>query len=77
MIKWQSFLKAHKTLIAKIDVKKMKIGFGVEQCLHALSECQEDVTEITKNYTKAVSGDFLFRDFFVLAKIDFMGYVTF
>ena len=42
----------------KIDVKKMKIGFWVEQCLHALFECQEDVNEITKNYTKAVSGEF-------------------
>ena len=30
----------------------------VEQCLHALFECQEDVDEITKNHTEAVSGDF-------------------
>ena len=36
--------KAHKTL--KIyDVKKMKIGFWVEQCVYALFECQEDVNE--------------------------------
>ena len=42
----------------KNDVKKMKIGFGVEQCLHALFECQECVNEITKNHTKAVSGEF-------------------
>ena len=38
------------------DVKKMKIGFWVEQCLHALIEFQEDVNEMTKNHTKAVSG---------------------
>ena len=36
----------------------MKIGFWVKQCLHALFECQEDVNEITKNHTKAVSGEF-------------------
>ena len=36
----------------------MKIGFWVEQCLHALFECQEDVNDITKNHTKAVSGEF-------------------
>ena len=36
----------------------MKIGFGVEQSMHALFECQEDVTEISKNHTKAVSGEF-------------------
>ena len=35
----------------------MKIGFWVEQCLHALFECQEDVNEITKNRTEAVSGE--------------------
>ena len=40
----------------RIDVKKMKIGFWVEQCLHALFECQEAVNEITKNHTKAGSG---------------------
>ena len=52
-------LKAHKTLkTKKNDVKKIKIGFWVEQCLHALFECQEDVNEITKNHTKAVSGEF-------------------
>ena len=43
--------KAHKTL-KKYDVKKMKIGFLVEQCVYALFECQEDV-----NHTKAVSGE--------------------
>ena len=36
----------------------MEIGFWVEQCLHALFECQEDNNEITKNHTKAVSGEF-------------------
>ena len=36
----------------------MKIGFWVEQCWHALFECQEDVNEISKNHTKAVSGEF-------------------
>ena len=35
----------------------MKIVFWVETCLHALIECQEDVNEITKNHTKAVSSD--------------------
>ena len=39
------------------DVKKMKIGFWVEKCFHVLFECQEDVNEITKNHTKAVSGE--------------------
>ena len=59
LTKWQCFLKTHKTLkTKKIDVKKMKIGFWVEQCLHALFQCQEDVNEITKNHTKAVSGEF-------------------
>ena len=48
--------KAHKTL-KKCDVKKMKIGFWVEQWVYALFECQEDVNEKTKNHTKAVSGD--------------------
>ena len=33
----------------------MKVDFWVEQCLHALFECQEDVNEITKNHVKAVS----------------------
>ena len=37
---------------------KMKIGFWVEQCMRALFECQEDVNEITKTHTKAVSGEF-------------------
>ena len=36
----------------------MKIGFLVEQCMHCLFECSEDVNEITKNHTKAVSGEF-------------------
>ena len=36
----------------------MEIGFGIEQCMHALFECPEDVNEITKNPTKAVSGEF-------------------
>ena len=36
----------------------MKIGFWVEQCMHALFECTEDVNEITKYHTKSVSGVF-------------------
>ena len=36
----------------------MKIGLGVKQCMYALFECQEDVNEITKNHTKAVTGEF-------------------
>ena len=36
----------------------MKIGFWVEQCMHTLFECPGDVSEITKNQTKAVSGEF-------------------
>ena len=54
----------------------MKIGFWVVQCLHASFECREDVNEITKNLTKVVSGEFCVI-FFVLAKIDIRGYVTF
>ena len=42
----------------KDDVMKMKIGFWIEQCTHALFECPEDVNIITKNHTKAVSGEF-------------------
>ena len=42
----------------KNDVKKIKICFWVEQCLHALFEYQEDVNEITKNHTKVVSPEF-------------------
>ena len=37
----------------------MILGFLVEQCLHAFFECQEDVNEITKNHTKAVSDEFI------------------
>ena len=36
----------------------MNIGFWVEQYTHALFESQDDVNEITKNHTKAVSGEF-------------------
>ena len=36
----------------------MKIGFWVEQCMYVLFECPEDVNEITKNPTKAVSDEF-------------------
>ena len=36
----------------------MKLGFWVEQCMHAFFECPEDVNEITKNQTKVVSGEF-------------------
>ena len=60
----------------KIDVKKIKICFWVEQWMHALFECLENVNEITKNHTKAVVWCIL-RDFFVLAKNDFRGNVTF
>ena len=49
----------------KIDAKKMKIGFWVEQCMHALFECPEDVKEITKNHTKAVSGEFCMISLFL------------
>ena len=39
-------------------MKKVKIGFWVEQCLHALFECQEDVNKIKKkNHTNAVSAE--------------------
>ena len=36
----------------------MKIGFWVEQFMHALFECPEDVNGITNNHTIAVSGEF-------------------
>ena len=36
----------------------MIIGFWVEQCTHVLIQCPEYANEITKNYTKAVSGEF-------------------
>ena len=49
----------------QIDVQKMKIGFWVEQRLHALFECQEDVNEITNNHTKAVSGELCFVSMFL------------
>ena len=64
-----------KRRLRKIDAKKMKIGFWVEQCMHALFKCLEDVNEITKNHIKVVSGEL--QDFFVLAKNDFRGYVKF
>ena len=32
--------------------------FWVEQCMHALFECPEDVDEITKNHTIVVSGEY-------------------
>ena len=35
----------------------MKKGIWVEQCMRTLFECPEDVNEITKNHTKAVSGE--------------------
>ena len=54
----------------------MKIGFWVEQCLHALFEYQEDVNEKTKNHHKVVSGEFC-EPFYDLAKTDLRGYVTF
>ena len=77
LIKWQCFLKLIKRRKRKKnDVKKMKIGLWVKQCLDALFECQEHVNEITKNHTKAVSGEFCVISV-VLRKIDFRGYVTF
>ena len=54
----------------------MKIGFWVEQCVYALFGRPDDVNKITKNHTKAVSGEFC-ELFFVPEKIDFRGYVTF
>ena len=36
----------------------MKICFWVEQWMHGLFECPEDVNKITKNHTKAVFGEF-------------------
>ena len=36
----------------------MKIVFWVEQCMHILFECSEDVNEITKTHTKAVFVNF-------------------
>ena len=44
--------------------------------MHALFEYPEDVNELTKNHTKAGLWCIL-RDFFVFAKNDFRGYVTF
>ena len=41
----------------KIDVNKMKRGFSIKQCMYALLECPQDVNEITKKHTEAVSGD--------------------
>ena len=35
----------------------MKIGFWVQQFMHALFECPDDINEITKNHTKAASGE--------------------
>ena len=43
----------------------MKIGFCVDQCMHDLFECPEDVNEITKNHTKAVSGEFCLISLFL------------
>ena len=41
-----------------MDVKKINIGFRVEQCMHGLFECPEGGNESTKTHTKAVSGEF-------------------
>ena len=43
----------------------MKLGFGVEQCMHALFECPEYVNEVTKNHTEAVSDEFCVISLFV------------
>ena len=53
----------------------MKIGFWVEQWLHALFEFQEYVNEITKNHTKAVSGEFCVISLLLRKLI--LGFVTF
>ena len=44
--------------------------------MHALFECPEGVNEVTKNHTKAVSGEFCVI-LIVLAKIGYRGHVTF
>ena len=49
--------KSSENADSKIDVEKMKIGFWVEQCMHALFECPEVVNEITQNHTKVVSSE--------------------
>ena len=36
----------------------MEIGFWVEQCMHALFTCPEDVNELTKYQTNGFSGKF-------------------
>ena len=53
----------------------MKTGIWVGQTIHALFECPEDVNEITKNHTKAISGEFCVISLF-LQKLIFRGYVT-
>ena len=54
----------------------MKTGFLVEQCMHALFECPDDVNERTNYLTKAVSGEFCVISL-CLQKKDLRGYVTF
>ena len=44
--------------------------------MHALFECPEDVNEITKNHTKAVSREFCVISLF-LQKLILWGYVMF
>ena len=34
----------------KLTLRKWKKAFWVEQCIHALFQCPEDVNEITKNH---------------------------
>ena len=48
---------------------KMEICFCVEQCTHALFECPDDVNELTKNHTKAVSGKFCVISLFLQKSI--------
>ena len=43
----------------------MKLGFWVEHYNHALFECPEDINEITKINTKAVSGEFCVMSLFL------------
>ena len=54
----------------------MKIGFWVDQCTHALFESPENVSEIRKKHTMAVSCEFCLISLF-LQKLIYMGHVTF
>ena len=47
----------------------------VEQFTYVLFGCPQDVNEITKKHTYAVSGEFCVV-FFVRVKFDFKGFIT-